>query len=103
MKGIPKNALVEKQVLVHTGRCKLVDEDGTEAFESCAPSFQQGLPQRHQVLDALTDHNVDEQEFDDVTALSWEVLSIPAAHSSCAMVFLKGGRKAFMHTSRPLS
>ena len=46
-------------------------------------------------LDASTDHNVDEQEFDDGTALSWEVLSIPAAHSSCAMVFLKGGRKAF--------
>ncbi|KAG5648944.1 hypothetical protein DXG03_000293 [Asterophora parasitica] len=43
VKALPKDALIEKQVLLHTGRCAIVDEDVEDGFvmESREPIFEQ--------------------------------------------------------------
>lgn len=41
-KELPKSALVEKQVLLHTGRCPVVD-DGDVILQKCVPLFEQGI------------------------------------------------------------
>lgn len=40
-KELPKDALIEKQVLVHTGRCPVVD-DGEVTLQKRVPLFEQG-------------------------------------------------------------
>lgn len=40
-KELPKGAVVEKQVLLHTGRCPVVD-DGEMTLQKRVPSFEQG-------------------------------------------------------------
>lgn len=40
--GLPKDALVEKQVLFHTGRCLVTDEDGDVSLEPQAPVMEEG-------------------------------------------------------------
>ncbi|KAJ8523424.1 hypothetical protein ONZ45_g134 [Pleurotus djamor] len=42
VKELPKAAMVEKQVLYHTGRFTVLDEDGEEVTESSNPIFEQG-------------------------------------------------------------
>jgi len=42
VRELPKGALVEKQVMLHTGRCKVIDEDGEEEWEFQTPLFSQG-------------------------------------------------------------
>ncbi|KAI0269129.1 hypothetical protein BC834DRAFT_922815 [Gloeopeniophorella convolvens] len=42
VKELPKGALVEKQVLYHTGRGAVVDEDGDSSLESRPPSYDSG-------------------------------------------------------------
>jgi len=41
VRELPKSALVEKQVMLHTGRCKVIDEDGEEEWEFQKPFFHQ--------------------------------------------------------------
>lgn len=46
VKELPKGAMVEKQVLLHTGRCELVDEDDQEiSLQPRDPLFLQGPTQ----------------------------------------------------------
>ncbi|THH12546.1 hypothetical protein EW146_g7598 [Bondarzewia mesenterica] len=42
IKDLPKGALIEKQVLYHTGRGVVIDEDGDSTVVSQEPSFDQG-------------------------------------------------------------
>lgn len=42
VKELPKGALVEKQILYHTGRGTTVDEDGEQVAITLKPSFNQG-------------------------------------------------------------
>ncbi|KAF8812566.1 hypothetical protein BYT27DRAFT_7160154 [Phlegmacium glaucopus] len=74
IKELPKNAVVEKQVLLHTGRC-LVDDDGGMTLQQRIPSFEQG--------DSL---------FDDGSVVHWEISKFHDCFStsSCAIIFLKG-------------
>ena len=39
---LPKGALIEKQVLVHTGRCDLEDDDVTTIRRNVAPVYVKG-------------------------------------------------------------
>lgn len=41
--ALPKAAIVEKQVLLHTGQC-LVDDDGDQVTHTMSPSVVQGTP-----------------------------------------------------------
>ena len=44
VKELPKGALVEKQVLVHSGRCQVIDDyDGELVVENITPEFEQGI------------------------------------------------------------
>ncbi|KAG2013521.1 hypothetical protein CC2G_010422 [Coprinopsis cinerea AmutBmut pab1-1] len=39
--SLPKNAQVEKQVLFHTGRCEIIDEEGEAVVETKMPAFSE--------------------------------------------------------------
>lgn len=39
---LPKGALVEKQVMLHTGQCEIVEDDGTVVRGAVVPSFESG-------------------------------------------------------------
>ena len=39
---LPRGALVEKQVLVHTGQCDIEDDDGTLVRRNVEPFHEQG-------------------------------------------------------------
>jgi diphthine-ammonia ligase len=43
VRGLPKDALIEKQVLYHTGQGCAVDEDGDLAPLSCSPIYGTGI------------------------------------------------------------
>lgn len=44
VKDLPKDALVEKQVLFHTGRCMIPDEDdGEVSLQSRHPIYEQSM------------------------------------------------------------
>jgi hypothetical protein len=40
--ALPKGAAIEKQVLVHTGRYTVLDDEGIEETISGQPTFQKG-------------------------------------------------------------
>ena len=42
IKALPKEALIEKQVFLHTGRCSITSEDYT-SMQLREPIFEQGL------------------------------------------------------------
>ncbi|KAF9534194.1 hypothetical protein CPB83DRAFT_803923 [Crepidotus variabilis] len=71
VKELPKGALVEKQVLQHTGRVRILDDDGSEIVEHRKPQFEQGLWSFYG------------------TAIRWET-SIMEDGSAGSVVFLKG-------------
>jgi diphthine-ammonia ligase len=43
VKALPKGALVEKQVLAHTGRCYVLDEDEDPVMEIHQPGYESGI------------------------------------------------------------
>lgn len=45
--ALPKGALVEKQVLLHTGRFEVQDEDGELEIVTQLPTFREGEPNSH--------------------------------------------------------
>ncbi|KAJ7276529.1 hypothetical protein B0H12DRAFT_1085801 [Mycena haematopus] len=71
VKDIPKHALVEKQVLLHTGRIVVLDEDDGELVaQNRVPVFQQG---------------------DHLDAFHWEVSWFDGSNSSCAVICGRNG------------
>jgi diphthine-ammonia ligase len=45
VKALPKGAMVEKQVILHTGRCEVIDEDdGEMSIQDRQPVYKQGKP-----------------------------------------------------------
>jgi diphthine-ammonia ligase len=50
VKGLPKDALIEKQVLYHTGRVSAGDEDGDNMPVSCPPIYGSGISQSFPIL-----------------------------------------------------
>jgi len=73
IKDLPKNALIEKQVYIHTGRVKGIDEWGDEFIQNVLPSFQEGeLKLEHECI-----LRFEVSRFEDGT--------------SCSIIFLKSG------------
>ncbi|RDB22801.1 Diphthine--ammonia ligase [Hypsizygus marmoreus] len=73
VKALPKEALVEKQVLYHTGRCPVVDEDDGEV------TMQSGEPTSEQKY----------MNFADGSALHWQAWHLED-ESHCAIISVKG-------------
>lgn len=74
VKALPKGAMVEKQVLLHTGRCEVVDEDdGEMSIQDRPPVYER-------------DHFV----LSNGGALSLEVSHLNGANSMCAIVYGRG-------------
>jgi diphthine-ammonia ligase len=72
VKELPKGALVEKQVLVHSGRCQVID-DGEVVVENMTPEFKQGS-----------------QEYENGCTVHWEFSWFRANNGSSAIIYLKG-------------
>ncbi|KIM46059.1 hypothetical protein M413DRAFT_441121 [Hebeloma cylindrosporum] len=74
VKELPKGAFVEKQVLLHSGRCQVIDDyDGELVVENMAPDFEEGS-----------------REYGDGCVVHWEVSWFKANNASCAVIYLKG-------------
>ncbi|KAJ7068402.1 hypothetical protein C8F01DRAFT_1118081 [Mycena amicta] len=67
VESLPKNAQIEKQVLLHTGRVSVIDEDGESVVETRTPNFRQSP----------------EDSF------HWEVSSVEDANSECILIFAR--------------
>ncbi|CAL1700874.1 unnamed protein product [Somion occarium] len=70
--SLPKGALVEKQVLLHTGRFEVPDEEGELQMQSFSPLFQTG--------------DISGQD----GAGYWELSRFPVGSSSCAILCVRG-------------
>jgi len=85
--------MVEKQAVLHTGRCEVVDEDDDEmSIQDRQPVYKRGKPILLRVLPSnvglLTDHFVLSND----GALSLEVSCLNGANSMCAIVYGRGGK-----------
>jgi diphthine-ammonia ligase len=56
IKALPKEALIEKQVFLHTGRCSIIDEDEI-SIQPREPIFEQGLVFVLSILRLLTSND----------------------------------------------
>ncbi|KAJ7498784.1 hypothetical protein FB451DRAFT_1014256 [Mycena latifolia] len=75
VESLPKNALIEKQVMLHTGRVFIPDEDDGElVLHSRTPIFEQG------------DHDL----------FHWEISRFEDANSSCAIICVRGVEHNFL-------
>ncbi|KAF9476485.1 hypothetical protein BDN70DRAFT_882307 [Pholiota conissans] len=71
---LPKDALVEKQVIVHTGQCEVIDEyDGERAVAKSRPIYEEG-----------------DDAFETGCALHWEVSRFVEDGAACAVIFIRG-------------
>ncbi|KAJ7179009.1 hypothetical protein C8R46DRAFT_1159714 [Mycena filopes] len=83
VESLPKNALVEKQVMLHTGRVSIPDEDDGElVIQTRTPSFRQGEP--HLSSLPFGDHGGN---------FHWEISWFADTNSSCAIVCGRGGAR----------
>lgn len=83
---------MEKQVLLHSGRCQVIDDyDGERVVENMAPDFEEGIRSLFLVLTSLKVVHLGSREYGDGSALHWEVSSFKANNASCAVIYLKGG------------
>lgn len=91
-KELPKGAVVEKQVLLHTGRCPVVD-DGEMTLQKRVPLFEQGhyLKNRKHRKHLLIAFSTGDLTFDDGSIIHWEISKFNESTTSCAVIFLKGG------------
>ncbi|KAI0723210.1 hypothetical protein C8Q76DRAFT_614876 [Earliella scabrosa] len=76
---LPRGALVEKQVLLHTGQCDVEDDDGTIVRRSVVPSFNEG---KHESQEGT---------------LHWEVSAFNETPSKVALVCGKGDVSILSH------
>lgn len=67
--SLPRNARIEKQAIMHTGRFMVDDEDGQTIIEP-EPSFARGASENQNV--------------------EWEVFSFDKTHSTCAVICVRG-------------
>ncbi|KAJ6539476.1 hypothetical protein B0H19DRAFT_361581 [Mycena capillaripes] len=82
VRSLPKNALIEKQVLLHTGRVSIPDEDDGElVVQNRTPVFEQG---------------------DHIGVFHWEVSWFEDTNSSCAIICGRDGGEthSFVDTLR---
>ncbi|TFK92194.1 hypothetical protein K466DRAFT_540202 [Polyporus arcularius HHB13444] len=83
---LPKGALIEKQVLVHTGQCDIADDDdGTLVRRSVEPSYEQGV---HQSQDS---------------SFHWEVSAFKETPSKVALICGKGDASSLPSHLRTIS
>ncbi|KAG6911219.1 hypothetical protein DXG01_003086 [Tephrocybe rancida] len=79
VKALPRDALIEKQVMVHTGRCTVLDEDDPDGItmQPQPPKFQK----QH-------------TNFSDGSVLAWEISHCYGEgeeSAACAIICVKGG------------
>lgn len=92
VKELPKDALVEKQVLLHSGRCEIVDDDDEVSLQSREPLFQQSISLLFFCFSSfLTFVSADTVNFQSGAVLHWEVSRFDHTRSSFAMICIKGG------------
>ncbi|RPD67264.1 hypothetical protein L227DRAFT_582593 [Lentinus tigrinus ALCF2SS1-6] len=82
---LPKGALVEKQVLVHTGQCDIEDDDGTLVRRTVEPFYEQGG-----------------QESQD-NSFHWEVSAFKEIPSRVALICGKGDASSLAKHLRSVS
>jgi len=89
VKELPKNALVEKQVYIHTGRIKGIDECGDEFTQDVLPSFYEGWFFNLLCWLLLT-QSTDDLRVDGEGILRWEISKFEDG-TSCSIIFVKSG------------
>ncbi|KXN86413.1 Diphthine--ammonia ligase [Leucoagaricus sp. SymC.cos] len=89
VKALPKNALVEKQVLLHTGRWEIQDEDGDIVTQNRAPVFRQCEPVI-QVALLPTDGGPLAETGEKNSRLCHQTLILEDGALLCAAIFGKG-------------
>ncbi|KAH7916170.1 hypothetical protein BJ138DRAFT_1169482 [Hygrophoropsis aurantiaca] len=72
VKSLPRDARIEKQVLIHSGRCMVADEDGELTTQSKTPSYAED--------DLVTDSG----------KIHWEASHFDEINASCAIIFVRG-------------
>ena len=83
---------MEKQVLLHSGRCQVIDDyDGEPVIENMAPDFAEGIRPHSLVLTTLKMDHLGSRECGDGCAVHWEISSFKTNNASCAVIYLKGG------------
>lgn len=83
---------MEKQVLLHSGRCQVIDDyDGERVVENMAPDFEEGIRSLSLVLTNFKLDHLGSREYRDGSAVHWEVSSFKENNASCAVIYLKGG------------
>lgn len=73
IKALPKEALIEKQVYLHTGRCSITDDDDV-SMQPREPIFEQ-----------------DRLDFTPGVALHWQMSRFQDTTSACAIICVRGG------------
>ncbi|KAH9918250.1 uncharacterized protein BXZ73DRAFT_92298 [Epithele typhae] len=81
---LPKGALVEKQVLVHTGQCDIEDDDGTIVRQTVVPTYNEGRLE------------------DSKSNLHWEVSFFKETFSTVALVCVKGEDPSILEQLRTI-
>ncbi|KAI0353573.1 hypothetical protein OH77DRAFT_1458188 [Trametes cingulata] len=82
---LPKGALVEKQVIVHTGQCDVEEDDGTVVRQAVVPIHETG---KYQTLNG---------------EVHWEVSSFRENPSKVALVCVRGGEPELLDQLRNVS
>ena len=87
VRSLPKSALIEKQVLWHTGRCPIADED-EPTWQSRVPFTDRGKP-----FNVIKAHSLIVSPGDIEDSVHWEVSCFQDSSASCAAIFVKGSGK----------
>ncbi|KAF5387982.1 hypothetical protein D9615_000523 [Tricholomella constricta] len=93
VKALPKNASIEKQVLLHTGRCAVVDEDEDDGIimEFRKPIFEQRKKSHCSEVSFLNVPSTEHIDFPDGAVLEWEMSRFDESDAACAIISVKGG------------
>ena len=88
VKALPKGALVEKQIVVHTGRCAIRDEEDDEiTMESRKATFESGKLCATCAVLLTIDSCLSGKSGNTGNELYWELSSFAENTSRCAIVW----------------
>ena len=90
MKSLPKGALVEKQVLWHTGRCLIADEDEL-TWQSRVPFTDRG--KSFDLIKAPSLIVFSGDIVGENGSVHWEISCFQDSTASCAAIFVRGSGK----------
>ncbi|KAG6830832.1 hypothetical protein H0H92_014484 [Tricholoma furcatifolium] len=106
VKALPKDALIEKQALIHTGRCAIFDEDEGNIMQLKEPACE-----KRAVYVTSRFHNsnffvAERTDFADGAVLEWEIsyCSGDDDFAACTLIYIKGGSAQYLSsvTVQPL-